>query len=183
MIIFCSEYKRATSLSLHILRNCVTFLFFLIFNNNQYTQGLHDKILRSDVKWYFLSHSEKEGFASWYVLDAAKYYAKDHGVEENYHKAYSESMSLITKRPDSGSQLNVSNVNTEKERSIDTKMHEYKVQEYNKQDAGIESSRTPDTSRDMNKNHVSQPNRLSLHLLKGYVLQLPAERERITVLS
>ena len=55
---------------------------------NQLTQGLHDKIVRSDVKRYVLSHSGQEGFASWHVLDAAKYYAKDHSVEENYYNAY-----------------------------------------------------------------------------------------------
>ena len=100
----------------------------------QFTQGLHGKIVRSDVKRYVLSHSEHEGFASWHVLKAEKYYAKDHGVEENYYKAYSESMSLLTKRPDSGSELNVFNVNTtEKERSSEVKMHEYRATQLIKQ--------------------------------------------------
>ena len=129
---------------------------------NQFTQGLHDKIVRSDVKRYVLSHSKQEGFASWHVLDAAKYYAKDHGVVENYYKAYSDSMSLLMKRSDSGSKLNISNVNnTEKERSSETKMHEYKATEFNKPDASTAMSRTPDTPQDMNKNQVTQPNRLS----------------------
>ena len=61
-------------------------------------------------------------------------------------------MSLLTKRPDSGSKLNVSNLNTEKERSSEKKMHEYRVQESNNQDAGTAMSRTPDTTRDLNKN-------------------------------
>ena len=88
--------------------------------------------------------------------------AKFHVVEENYYKAYSESMSLLTKRQDSGSKLNVTNVNTtKKERSSEPKMHEYNVQEFKKQDTGTAKSRTPDTSRDMNKNQVTQPNRLS----------------------
>ena len=39
-------------------------------------------------------------------------------------------------------------------------MHEYKVQEFNKQDADARS-RTPDTPRDMNKNQVTQPKRLT----------------------
>ena len=72
---------------------------------NKFTQGLHDKFVRSYVKRYVLSHSEQVGYASWHVLDAAKYYAKDHGVEENCYKAYSESISLLTKRPDSGSKF------------------------------------------------------------------------------
>ena len=65
-------------------------------------------------------------------------------------------MSLLTKRPDSGSKLNVSKVNTtEKERSSEPKMHEYKVQEFNKQDAGTARNRIPDPPRDMIKNQVT----------------------------
>ena len=55
---------------------------------NQFTQRLHDKIGRSDLKRYILTHSEQKGSASWHVLNAAKYYAKDHGVEEAYYKPY-----------------------------------------------------------------------------------------------
>ena len=55
---------------------------------HQLTQGLHDKIVLSDVKRFVLSNSEDKGFASWQVIDAAKYYPKDHGVEETYFKSY-----------------------------------------------------------------------------------------------
>ena len=131
---------------------------------NQFTQGLHDKIVRSDVKRYVLSYSEEQGFASWHVLDAAKYYAKDHGVEEAYDKSYSESSALLNKRPESVGKLNVSNVNIkEQERQNDKTEYkpEPKAPEFNKQDVGTMRSRTPDTPRDTNRSQVTQPNRLT----------------------
>ena len=130
---------------------------------NQFTQGLHDKIVRSDVKRYVLSHSEEQGFASWHVLDAAKYQAKDHGVEEAYFKSYSESAALLSKRPDSG-KFSVSNVNTKEQERQNDKTEDKpdpKAPEFIKQDAGTTRSRTPDTSRDTNRNQVTQPNRLT----------------------
>ena len=67
---------------------------------SQFTQGIHDKILRNDVRRYVLTHSEKPGFASWHVLDAAKNFSKDHGVEESYYKSYEECATLLRKRLD-----------------------------------------------------------------------------------
>ena len=40
------------------------------------------------------------------MLDAAKYYAKDHGVEEASYKSYSESAALLNKIPYSGNKVN-----------------------------------------------------------------------------
>ena len=51
-------------------------------------QGIHDKIVRNDVRRYVLTHSEKLGFAKWHVLDAAKHFTKAHGVGESYYKSY-----------------------------------------------------------------------------------------------
>ena len=101
---------------------------------SQFTQGIHDKIVRNDVRRYVLTHSERPGFASWHVLDAAKHFAKDHGVKEGYCKSYEECASLLRKRQDT--KVSVSNINTpEKSTRTDTKTAENKQRDQKEQGA------------------------------------------------
>ena len=67
----------------------------------QFSQGLHDRIMRSDVKRYVNSQSKQQGLASWHVLNAAKYHAKEHGLEETYYRMNGESAALLNKKQES----------------------------------------------------------------------------------
>ena len=66
----------------------------------QLTQGIHNIIVRFSFKQYVRSHGEEVGFSSRNVFDAVKYFAKDHGVEEQYFKTYNDAAILLKHRQD-----------------------------------------------------------------------------------
>ena len=50
----------------------------------RFAEGIHNIIVRNSVKQYVNTHGLIDGFISRNVFDAAKFYARDTGVEEQY---------------------------------------------------------------------------------------------------
>ena len=82
----------------------------------QFTQGIHNIIMRNSLKQYVRAHGEEVGFCSRNVFDAVKYFAKDHGVEKQYFKTYNDAAMLLKQRQDPSEKLKVSNINTPEKR-------------------------------------------------------------------
>ena len=78
----------------------------------QFTQGIHNIIMRNSLKQYVRAHGEEVGFCSRNVFDAVKYFAKDHSVEKQYFKTYNDAAMLLKQRQDPSEKLKVSNINT-----------------------------------------------------------------------
>ena len=83
---------------------------------NQFAQGIHDRLVRSDVKRYIAQHG-MNNICSMDVLEAASDVAKDHAVEEQYAHTYRESVEFLNKRvEEKNTKLKVSNVNLQSQR-------------------------------------------------------------------
>ena len=79
---------------------------------DQFAQGLHDRLVRSDVKKFVARYRTSNVLSSLDVLEAASDAAKDHAVEENYTRTYRESATFLSKRvEEKESKVSVANVN------------------------------------------------------------------------
>ena len=80
---------------------------------NQFAQGIHDRLVRSDVKRYIAQHG-MNSICSMDVLETASDAAKDHAVEEQYAHTYHESAEFLNKRvEEKGAKLRVANINSQ----------------------------------------------------------------------
>ena len=78
---------------------------------NQFAQGIHDRLVRRDVKRHIAQHGISN-ICSMDVLEAASEVAKDHAVEEKYAHTYRESVEFFNKRVEEKStKMKVSNIN------------------------------------------------------------------------
>ena len=66
----------------------------------QLTQGINNIIVRNSLKQYVSAHGEELRFISRNVFDAVMYFAKNHGVEEEYFKTYNDAAMLQKQRQD-----------------------------------------------------------------------------------
>ena len=78
----------------------------------QFTQNVHNIIVRNSLKQYLNAHGDNDDFISRHIFDAAKYYAKDHGVEDQYYKSYDDAAMLLKQGQAPNTKVNISNVNT-----------------------------------------------------------------------
>ena len=76
----------------------------------RFTEGIHNVIVRNSVKQYVSNNRLIVEFISRNVYDAAKFYARDTGVEEQYFRSYDETASLLRKRQDPERKFSVSNI-------------------------------------------------------------------------
>ena len=65
---------------------------------NQFAQGIHDRLVRSDVKRFVEQKRLTGNICSMDVLEAASNSAIDHAVEENYTHTNRESVEFLCKR-------------------------------------------------------------------------------------
>ena len=104
----------------------------------QSTQGIHNIIVR---KQYSRAHGEEVGFCSRNPFDAVKYFAKDHGVEEQNFKTYNDAAMLLKQRQDPSEKLKVSYIGTPEKR--DTQDEETNVVERKSQGQVSPRNNTP----------------------------------------
>ena len=62
---------------------------------NQFVHGIHDRLVKIDVKKYVANTKEYPTFCAKDVLQAAQYYAEQHEVDINYFKSYKISWNLL----------------------------------------------------------------------------------------
>ena len=67
--------------------------------DGRFTEGIHNVIVRNSVNQYVRNNGLISGFISRNVCDAAKFYARDTGVEEQYFRSNDETASPLRKRP------------------------------------------------------------------------------------
>ena len=115
----------------------------------RFTEGIHNVIVRNSVKQYVNTHGLIDGFISRNVYDAAKFYARDTGVEEQYFKSYNETASLLKKRQDPDKRFSVSNINY-------AGNIEKKVPEKRYQDSGRSRSTTPERNKPATQTNNNQ---------------------------
>ena len=78
---------------------------------NQFAKGVHDRLVKSDVKQYIAQHG-MNNICIIDVQEAASEVAKDHAVEEQYAHTYRESVEFLNKRvEEKRTKLKVSKVN------------------------------------------------------------------------
>ena len=77
----------------------------------QFTQIIHNIIVRNSVKQYINTFGDHPEFMSPDVYDAAKCFAIDTGVEELYFKTYNDSAMLLKQRQDPAAKVSVCNLN------------------------------------------------------------------------
>ena len=77
----------------------------------QFTQGIHNIIVRNSVKQYINTFGDHPEFMSRDVYDAAKCFAKYTGVEEQYFKTYNDSAMLLKQRQEPATKVSVCNLN------------------------------------------------------------------------
>ena len=136
----------------------------------RFAEGIHNVIVRNSVKQYVNTHGLIDGFISRNVFDAAKFYARDTGVEEQYFKSYNETASLLKKRQDPDKRLSVSNINY-------VGYCEIILLEKRYQDSGSRST-TPDETNLRRRLTTTLPTTRPSDLL-----QSPTERSCIEVLT
>ena len=79
---------------------------------NQFAQGIHDRLVRSDVKRFVAQNRLSGEMCSMDVLEAASDSARDHVAEENYTLTYRESVDFLSKRvEEKNTKVKVSNLN------------------------------------------------------------------------
>ena len=79
---------------------------------NQFLHGIHDRLVKLDVKKYVSQAKGYPELCGKDVLQTAQFYAEQHEVDTNYSKSYKESWNLINGL--SNQNLSVADLNTEK---------------------------------------------------------------------
>ena len=84
---------------------------------NQCAQGIHDRLVRSDVKRYG-AQNRSSNVCSMDILETASDAARDHAVEEHYTHTYRESIEFLSKRvEEKGAKIKVANIKTQQQRT------------------------------------------------------------------
>ena len=87
---------------------------------NQFALGIHDRLVRSDVKRY-VAQNRTSNICSIDVLETASDAARDHAVEELYTHTYRESVEFLSKRVEEKgthtAKVKVANTNPQPERT------------------------------------------------------------------
>ena len=87
---------------------------------NQFALGIHDRLVRSDVKRY-VAQNRTSNICSIDVLETASDAARDHAVEELYTHTYRESVQFLSKRVEEKgthtAKVKVANLNPQPERT------------------------------------------------------------------
>ena len=109
--------------------------------------------MRNSVKQFVNTHGDHLDFISPDMYDAAKYFAKDTVVEEQFFKTNNDTAMLLKQRQDRGIRVSVCYLNNSEKSKV---AHESKPAERKNEDQGRSRSITPE-KRKSYKNDNRQP--------------------------